>query len=185
MPKRLPQTAPAAPAAHPAPARWPTAESLPAAPPASTSVTVPATASVHLTAPATAPAAAPASPALLPLWTAGLYREASAELRARLIECLMRPMGALGLVAVAGGVFAAVRQRHGWQQLQVTPDDTASVSADHVYQLAGYLQEAAPQAFDLLGRWLGSQPAALATVSGVLLWQALRQRPRLERRRSR
>lgn len=123
--------------------------------------------------PALPPAGAP-SPALLPLWTAGLYKEASTELKTRLIECLMQPMGALGLVAVAGGVFAAVRQRHGWQRLQVTAEDTARVTADHIYQLAGYLQEAAPQAFVQVGQLLGEHPAALATVSGVLLWQALR-----------
>ena len=54
------------------------------------------------------------------------------------------------------------------------PEDTAGISADHVYQLAGYLQEAAPQAFDSLGRMLWGQPAVLATVSGVLLLHLLR-----------
>ena len=120
------------------------------------------------------PPAGTPSTALLPLWTAGLYKEAGTELKTRLIECLMQPMGALGLVAVAGGVFAAVRQRHGWQRLQVTAEDTARVTADHIYQLAGYLQETAPQAFVQLGQLLGEHPAALATVSGVLLWQVIR-----------
>lgn len=122
---------------------------------------------------------APAAPhPLVPLWVAGLYREASASVRAGLLECLLRPVGLLGLVAVAGGVFATVRQRHGWQGLEVTVDDTQLVTEDHVYQLALYLQEAAPQGLARLGELLSQQPAALATVSGVLLLEALRQRRR-------
>ena len=114
--------------------------------------------------------------ALLPLWVAGLYREAQAGLRAQLLERLLRPMGLLGLVAVAGGVFAALRQRHGWTSAEVTVEDTASVSADHVFQLVCYLQERTPQALGALSDLLSSQPAALATVSGALLWDLLRRR---------
>ena len=130
--------------------------------PASVAPPAPAT---HLT---------PRSNALVPLWTSGLYAEADTALKVQLVECLMRPMGALGLVAVADGVFAALRHRHGWQRLQVTADDLVSVSADDVYQLAGYLLEAAPEAFGRVVHLLASNPTALATVSGVLLWQALR-----------
>ena len=112
---------------------------------------------------------------LLPLWVAGLYRHAQAGLRAQLLERLLRPMGVLGLVAVADGVFAALRHRHGWQRLQVTVEDTALVSADQVFQLAAYLQERSPEAFQALGDLLAHQPAALATVSGALLWDLLRR----------
>jgi hypothetical protein len=124
------------------------------------------------------PAAAAPHP-LVPLWVAGLYREASGSVRAGLLECLLRPVGMLGLVAVAGGVFAALRQRHGWQALEVTVEDTRQVTEDHVYQLALYLQEAAPQGLARLADLLSQQPAALATVSGALLLEALRQRRRL------
>jgi hypothetical protein len=113
-------------------------------------------------------------PSLLPLQISRLYVEASADFKTKLLECLMRPMGALGLVAVADGVFAMLRHRHGWQRLQVTAEDTFAVSADHVYQLAGYLQESAPEVFRQVGQLLADNPAALATVSGVLLLQALR-----------
>lgn len=114
-------------------------------------------------------------PALLPLWVAGLYRDAHAGLRAQLLERLLRPMGVLGLVAVADGVFAALRQRHGWQDAQVTAEDTTAVSADHVFQLATYLQERTPEALASLTDLLATHPAALATVSGALLWDLLRR----------
>lgn len=116
--------------------------------------------------------------ALVPLWVAGLYRDAHAGLRVQLLERLLRPMGVLGLVAVADGVFAALRHRHGWQRLQVTTEDTAAVSADHVFQLAAYLQERAPEALTSLTDLLASHPAALATVSGALLWDLLRRSSR-------
>jgi hypothetical protein len=121
--------------------------------------------------------ARPAAPhkILLPLWVSGLYREASADFKVQLIESLMRPMGALGLVAVAGGAFAALRQRHGWQRLQVTLEDTAGVTADHIYQLASYLQEAAPEALSQLVQLMAAHPASLSTASGLLLMHALRR----------
>ena len=53
--------------------------------------------------------------ALVPLWVAGLYRDAPAGLRVQLLERLLRPMGVLGLVAVADGVFAALRHL-GWEE---------------------------------------------------------------------
>ena len=111
---------------------------------------------------------------LLPLWVAGLYREAQAGLRAQLIERLMRPLGLLGLVAVADGAFAALRQRHGWMNAEITAEDTQSINADQVFELASCLQERAPEAFSLVAELLSSERAALATVSGMLLWQALR-----------
>jgi hypothetical protein len=117
-------------------------------------------------------------PALMPLWVAGLYRDAHAGLRAQLLERLLRPMGVLGLVAVADGVFAALRHRHGWHDARVTAEDTAAVSADHVFQLAAYLQERAPEALASLTDLLASHPAALATVSGALLWDLLRRSSR-------
>jgi hypothetical protein len=109
----------------------------------------------------------------LPDCVAELYRCAPATTRAMLLECLVRPVGLLALVAVADGVFAALRQRHGWQRLQVTVEDTASVTAEHVYQLATYLQQATPEVFRHLGKLLADNPAALTTLGGVLLLQTL------------
>lgn len=78
---------------------------------------------------------------------AELYRAAEPPLRARLLECLLRPLGALALVAVAGGVFGALRSRHGWQRLQVQEDDTQDISPEQVRELACYLNQSAPEVF--------------------------------------
>lgn len=111
--------------------------------------------------------------ALVPLYVSGVFREAPATFRAQLIETLMRPMGALGLVAVAGGVFAAVRQRHGWARLQVTLDDAARITADQVQELSAYLQQAAPEVFRQVAELVSSQPAVAGGLSAILLLQVL------------
>ena len=119
-------------------------------------------------------AAEAAGTALVPLYVSGVFREAPVGFRAQLIETLMRPMGALGLVAVANGVFAAVRQRHGWERLQVTLDDAARITADQVLELSAYLQQAAPEVFRAVGDLVSSQPAVAGGLSAILLMHALR-----------
>jgi hypothetical protein len=121
----------------------------------------------------TATAEAPGA-ALVPLYVSGVFREAPVSFRAQLIETLMRPMGALGLVAVSNGVFAAVRQRHGWERLQVTLDDAARITADQVLELSSYLQQAAPEVFRSVGELVSSQPAVAGGLSAILLLHALR-----------
>ena len=112
--------------------------------------------------------------ALVPLYVSGVFREAPVSFRAQLIETLMRPMGALGLVAVSNGVFAAVRQRHGWERLQVTLDDAVRITADQVLELSSYLQQAAPEVFRSVGELVSSQPAVAGGLSAILLLHALR-----------
>ncbi|WP_374565007.1 hypothetical protein [Ideonella sp.] len=111
--------------------------------------------------------------ALVPLYVAGVFREAPAAFRVQLIECLMRPMGALGLVAVANGVFAALRQRHGWDRLQVTLDDAARISADQVLELSSYLQQTAPDVFGQVAELVSRQPAVASGLSAMLLLHVL------------
>ncbi|MBK7617328.1 MAG: hypothetical protein KA375_06590 [Vitreoscilla sp.] len=88
---------------------------------------------------------------------AELYRSAEPSVKAKLLECLLRPLGALALVAVAGGVFGALRSRHGWQRLQVLEDDTLEISAEQVRELACYLQQSAPEVFASLAEMLRRQ----------------------------
>ena len=83
-------------------------------------------------------------------------------------------MGALGLVAVANGVFAALRQRHGWDHLQVTVDDTARINADQVLELSAYLQQTAPDVFGQVAELVSRQPAVASGLSAMLLLHVVR-----------
>ena len=105
---------------------------------------------------------------------AQLYEEADPPARARVIETLMRPLGALALVAVAGGAFAALRQRNGWASLQVTLEDTLRVSAGQVQDLAAYLLQSTPEALLQVADAVTDSPVALPSLSALLLVQALR-----------
>jgi hypothetical protein len=130
----------------------------------------------HATSPA--PPATEGGAVLVPLYVAGVFREAPVSFRAQLIETLMRPMGALGLVAVANGVFAALRHRHGWDRLQVTLEDATRITADQVLELSTYLQQTTPEVFRQVAELVGSQPAVSSGLSAILLMHLLRVRRR-------
>ena len=119
----------------------------------------------------------------VPRYVSEVFDAAPVGVRAQLIETLMRPMGALGLVAVAGGAFAAVRQRNGWQHLRVTLDDAARISADQVQELSTDLVQAAPEVFGQIADLLGRQPVLVSSLSTVLLLHALRRMGRPARGR--
>lgn len=104
-----------------------------------------------------------------------VYAQADPPARARMIETLMRPLGALALVAVAGGAFAALRQRNGWAALQVTLEDTVRVSANQVQDLAAYLMQSAPDALLQVVDVVTDSPVALPSLSVLLLVQAVRR----------
>lgn len=112
---------------------------------------------------------------MLPVWVTGAYAESSPDLRARMLECLLRPMGVLALVGVAGGAFAQLRQRTGWQRLQITLEDTVTFTADQVLELATYVQQSTPDVFGQVADLLTSSPAALSSLSAALLMHALRR----------
>lgn len=114
-----------------------------------------------------------ADEALVPLYVSGVFREAPEGFRAELLECLMRPMGALGLVAVAGGAFAMLRQRHGWDRVQVTLDDAARITAEQVLELSAYLQQTAPEVFHQVGAMISGHPGVAGGLSSVLLLHVL------------
>lgn len=111
----------------------------------------------------------------VPRYVSQLFDAAPVGVRAQLIETLMRPMGVLGLVAVAGGAFAAVRQRNGWQHLRVTLDDAARITADQIQELSTYLVQAAPEVFSQIADLLDRQPLLMSSLSTVLLLHAVQR----------
>ena len=68
-----------------------------------------------------------------------VYRASAPPLRARLLECLLRPVRPLGLVAVAAGAFGSLVHRETWSGLSISVDDALRYSADQVFELARYV----------------------------------------------
>lgn len=112
----------------------------------------------------------------LPRAVSRLYRAASDSLRARLLECLLRPLGTLGLAAVAGGVFAGFLQGSGSTRLQIGIDDVTRISSAQVLELARFVEQCDPQAFQQVAALLDDHPlgaAAFAASVALLLVRAV------------
>jgi len=61
---------------------------------------------------------------------ARLYASANLALRTRLVACLLRPLGSLGVAAVAAGAFTVVLSRRGAGGLGVAMADVAEFSKE-------------------------------------------------------
>jgi hypothetical protein len=115
----------------------------------------------------------------VPALVAALYDEAPASQRQRLLNHLLRPVGPLALVAVATGAFAQLLPHGRWSVAQVRLEDVLfRIRADHVFDLARYVEEKSPEMLWRLSDVLSSSPLLMGTLSGALLLVALRARRR-------
>ena len=110
----------------------------------------------------------------IPELIAEVYRTATAPLRARLLECLLKPIGPLGLVAIATGAFGAFLQRGNYMRLAISPEDAARVSADQMLELARYVEQSNPETFQQIASLLAENPVGMAGLGGSVLLIALR-----------
>jgi hypothetical protein len=106
-------------------------------------------------------------------WVAEVYVAAALPVRARLLECLLKPLRPLALAAVAAGAFGAFLHRESWGRISVSIDDALRYSADQVFELARYVEQFQPDTFQAVERLLASNPACVNTLSGSLLLVAL------------
>ncbi len=131
----------------------------------------------------TVPDAAGLAPALpedaaIPQLLGQVYEAAPASERSRLVEQLVRPLGLLSLVAVAGGVFAGIRLRGGWPDFHVRLEDLPSVRASDVMALAEHAQQVSVEAVDGLAQVLAGSPVLAGSAAAALLVTLLVQRSR-------
>lgn len=103
-----------------------------------------------------------------------VYGESPPLLRARVLECLLQPVGPLGLVAVAAGAFGSFLHRESWGRLNVSVDDTLRFSADQIFELARFVDQVRPEALGQLVGLVTESPVCMATLSGSVLLMALR-----------
>jgi hypothetical protein len=123
-----------------------------------------------------APAAHPL--AQVPRLIAEIYAAAAQPLRARLLECLLRPVGPLALAGLAAGAFGAFLHRGGSRRLAVSLDDAARISAHQVLDLAGFVAQIGPESFQQVAVVLADNPIGLAAMGGSALVLLLRARGR-------
>ena len=116
---------------------------------------------------------------------ARLYDSASLSLRTRLLTCLLRPLGALGVAAVAAGAFTVVLTRQGAGGLGIAVAGAAQFSKEQVAELARFVEQVSPEAlqqaaslvFDNSYR-VGGFTASVAVLLALELRHATRGRRR-------
>jgi len=111
----------------------------------------------------------------VPELVARLYADAPPAEKSRLLEPLLRPLGLLSLFALADGAFARIWLRNGASELRVSPDDAQAISAAHVADLVGYLEQASVEALDGLCQVIGASPLLAGSASAVLVVLVLRR----------
>jgi hypothetical protein len=114
----------------------------------------------------------------IPQLVAEVYEAAPAAERGHLLEQLLRPLGVLSLVAVADGVFAKLRLRSGWQELNVRLEDIQNVRASDVAALVDHAQQVSVETVDGLAQMLSASPVLSGSAAAALLITVLVRRAR-------
>lgn len=76
-----------------------------------------------------------------------LYRTADLPARADILAALIKPLGSLGLAAVASGAFAGFVQRHRGASLQIGLEEAGRYSSAQVLELARFVEQVDAEAF--------------------------------------
>ena len=133
-----------------------------------------------LPAPPAARAALSAAPAPRPVarLAARLYGAAPRPLRARLLACLLQPLGTLAVAGVAAGAFGRWLYRGGPDGAPEALAEVDRFSSHQLTELAGFVEQVSPQALEDFARMLTEQPMGMASFSvagAMLLLRWLRQ----------
>ncbi|APW43543.1 hypothetical protein [Rhodoferax saidenbachensis] len=123
----------------------------------------------------------PVQDRMVSLLVGKIYESAPVAERSNLVTSLMKPLGVLSLVAVANGIFANIRFRNDWPDVQVRPDDVQNIRAQDVVDLANYAQQVSTQVLDGLARIVTGSPVLATSAAAALLIHMLVQRQQTRR----
>jgi hypothetical protein len=103
-----------------------------------------------------------------------LYRTADLPARAGILAALIKPLGLLGLAAVASGAFAdfAARRRNGG--IEVGLDDAGRYTSEQVFELARFVEQVDADTFRLVIGSVVDSPAGYTAFGVALALLALR-----------
>ena len=110
-----------------------------------------------------------------------VYVAAPPAEKSRLLAHLMRPLGVLSLVAIANGIFAKIRFRSSWPDLNIPVEDAQSVQAGDVITLVNHVQQVSVHAVDSLTDMLAASPMLTKSTAAALLITLLLQRAQTRR----
>ena len=120
----------------------------------------------------------------LPKLIGEVYEFAPPNLRARILEHLMRPLGILGLVAIANGVFVSIRLRSGLANPRVGPEEVSAIEPGDVVKLADWAQQVSGDAINGLSQLVATSPGLTKSAAAAMLVSLLMQQAKSQRSRS-
>jgi hypothetical protein len=109
---------------------------------------------------------------------AQVYETAPLAERSRLLEHLLRPLGVLSLVAVADGIFAKIRFRSGWPEMNIRFEDAQNVQASDVIALVDRVQQVSVETLDRLAKIVVASPVLASSAAAAFLVTVLMQHAR-------
>jgi hypothetical protein len=109
----------------------------------------------------------------IPELVSAVYEESPASLRTQLLECLMRPLGPLAVVAIGGGAFRHLLHRLRPEAAPISPDEVRRITPEQVLELTRYVEQCSPGALRRIGALIADYPIGVVTTSGVALLIAL------------
>jgi hypothetical protein len=104
-----------------------------------------------------------------PRLVARLYASTDQDLRARMLNCLTRPLGPLGLVAVASGAFACFLARAATPGGTVVIEEAARFTREQIFELARFAEQVNPEVLQQLAGLFSDGPLGMAGVSAAAL----------------
>ena len=110
------------------------------------------------------------------------FQSASPVVRRHLLERLLRPLGVLSLVAVAGGIFAKIPLRSNWQHLQVRIEDVQNLRSSDLIALVDHVQQVSVEAVTGVAHMIAASPLMASSAAAAVLGTVLVRHSRMGRR---
>jgi len=117
----------------------------------------------------------------LPELVGRIYESAPAEERCRILEYLLKPVGALALVGLCNGLFTKIWFRSGWRDLRIQPEDAQTVQSVDVISLVDFVQQSSSGTIDGLAALLSTSPTIVCSATAAILVATLVRRTRAHR----
>jgi hypothetical protein len=112
-----------------------------------------------------------------------LYRTADLSARADILAALIKPLGLLGLAAVASGAFAGFVQRHRGASMQIGLGEAGRYTSAQVLELARFVEQVDAEALQQVAGMALDGPAGFTTFGVAIALLVVRQYRRHRRDR--
>lgn len=106
---------------------------------------------------------------------ARLYTGAGPSLRTHILSCLVRPLGPLGMAAIASGAFAGLLARAQPLASCIRLEDAVRFSGAQVFELARFSEQVQPEVLQQVAALFSDGPLGLSTISAAALALLLRR----------